>query len=143
VERAVGPMKLGSAQYAVVAVTILVMLPVILWLTVGGSIHSLYVEEVVAPRLRRDLGFEVGRVHLGPDESDERTWQAITSVAAGSVLKRAGIGRGDTGCVGVDTGGIGDIYAALELLQQKAEVKVSLSNTAVGRQPCRTVTIRR
>ena len=137
------PMKLGAAQYVIVAITLLVVLPLILWVAVPGSIHSLYVEQVVAPRLQRDFGFEVGLVHLGPHESDEEAWQAITRVAPGSVLERAGVRRGDTGCLGVDTGGMSDIYAALELLRDEAEAKVSLSNTAQGRQPCRTVIMRR
>jgi hypothetical protein len=140
---ATGPVKLGFAQYVIVTVTLLVVLPVIVWLSVPGSIHTLYLEQVVAPRLQREFGFEVGLVHLGPRESERTSWQAIARVVPGGVLDRAGMRRGDTGCLGVDTGGLGDIYAALELLKRETEVTVSLSNAATGRQPCRTVTIRR
>ena len=139
----IGPIKLGFGHYVFLAVTLLVVLPLIVWLAVPGSIYSLYLKEVVAPRLQREFGFEVGLVHLGPDESHETAWQAVTRVAPGSALERAGIKRGDTGCLGVDTGGMNEVYSALQLLQEEAEVQVALSNAAVGRQPCRTVTIHR
>ena len=135
--------KLGPAQYAVPAATVLVILPVIVWIVVGDSIYWLYVEQVVAPRLRNRFGFEVGWVHVGPGEAGEGRWHTVTKVTPGGAMERAGVRRGDTGCLGVDTGGIGDIYAALELLDRQPEVVVLLSNAAEGRQPCRSVTIRR
>jgi len=135
-------LKLGLSQYAIIAATLLVVLPVIFWFIFGDWVHSLYVDQVVAPRLQQEYGFEVGLVHLGPDEAGDRAWMAVTKVTTGSVLEHAGIRRGDTGCLGVDTGGIGDLYAALEQLEHQTEVEVSLNNTAEGSQACRTVTLR-
>jgi S1-C subfamily serine protease len=135
--------KLGAAQYVVLAATLLVTIPVIVWFMVGDQIYSLYLEDIVGPRVRREFGFEVGWVQVEPTESETGRWHAVTKVVPGGILERAGVRRGDTGCLGVDTGGIHDVYAALNALQRQAEVTISLSNVAVGRQPCRTVTIRR
>ena len=66
-----GPIRLDVAQYAALAVTVLVVLPVIFWIVFGATIRGLYVEQVVAPRVKAQFGFEVGLVHLGPEESDE------------------------------------------------------------------------
>ena len=135
--------KLGAAQYVLLATTLLVTIPIVMWLTLGDQIYSLYLQDVVGPRVRQEFGFEVGSVQVGPTESGTSRWRAVTKVVPGGIFERAGVRRGDTGCPGVDTGGIDDVYAALNALQRQAEVTISLSNAAVGRQPCRTVTIRR
>lgn len=141
--RSVPLIRLGAAQYVILAVTLLITIPVVGWFMLGDQIYSLYLEEVVAPRVRRDFAFEVGWVQVGPSESGKDRWHAVTKVAPGGMLERAGVRRGDTGCLGIDTGGMNDVYAALDALERQAEVTVSLSNAAVGRQPCRTVTVRR
>jgi hypothetical protein len=139
----VKPIRLGLTQYVLVAVTIVVVVPVIVWIVLGPAIGHFYAREVVGPRLQRKFGFEVGLIRVGGDESGPQAWEAIAKVTPGSVLARAGIRRGDTGCLGFDTGGISDIYSALEQFEDMSEVRVSLSNTAQGRKPCRTVSLRR
>jgi hypothetical protein len=136
-------MRLGSSQYAILAITLLVALPVVMWFAIGNLIHDYYVDQVVAPPLQEEFRFQVGLVRTGPDESGEDKWEAITEIAAGSPPRVRGVRRGDTGCLGLDTGGMHDVYAALERLRQQPEVTLSLSNTVLGRQPCRTVTVRR
>jgi S1-C subfamily serine protease len=137
------PIRLGPAQYAILVITLLVLIPLVTWFTIGNIVHDYYVDEIVAPQLQREFGFQVGSVRVGPGESGPDAWVAIAHIAAGSPLERAGIRRGDTGCLGVDTGGMHELYSALALLRQQSAVTVSVSNAAEGRQPCRTVTIRR
>jgi S1-C subfamily serine protease len=139
----VRPLRLGPVQFAVVAVTLLGVLPVVVWGAFGGAIRAQYLEQVVGPRVRHQFGFSVGRVRVGAAESGPDEWDAVSQVSPGSALERAGVRRGDTGCLGIDTGGLGDLYAALDRLRQETAIEVELSNAGQGRAPCRTVTIRR
>lgn len=139
----IGQVRLGPAQYAVLAVTVLVVLPIVFWTIVGPTIYQRYLEDAIGPRVQRQFAFEVAPVPVGVNESGPDAWLAVSRVTPGSQLERAGVKRGDTGCLGVDTGGMGDIYSALDELKENPEAQVSLSNADQGRQPCRTVTIRR
>lgn len=87
-------MTLGPRQWAVIAIVLLVVLPVITYIVFLQGIDSWYMREVVGPRLQREFGFRAG---LRPVRVGNEQWQMfmITSVRKGGELEKAGFRAGD------------------------------------------------
>jgi hypothetical protein len=101
------PLTPSLRQWLILAVTLLVVLPLVVGIVFQNPIQDAYVHEFVSPRLQRELGFTAGWMKA----EGQQAW-VIRSVEPDGVLARAGFREGDepSGYVhGVETGFLTDL----------------------------------
>ena len=123
----------------------LVLLPVATCVVYEEVIGEAYLEEFIAPRLRRDFGFSVGHVAVRDMKGEQIELEVITNLQPGSPLERSGLRVGDVP-FGFHRGGLHRLYSALLALQkgspqEKIEV-VNVYEMAGGRKVLREIVLR-
>jgi hypothetical protein len=84
-----------KSQWLVLAATLIVVIPVIVYLNVPNDAALVLVRQFELPALQASLGFTADRITLPPTSGTRAPVFAITAVTPGGAFWRAGVRPGD------------------------------------------------
>jgi len=133
------PITLGKTHLAYILLTLLVVLPGIMFLVFSNAIAGLWCERFELPKYEKALGFKMERRAWGATGNYHAL--AISWVGPGGTLGQAGFRPGD---VPRTYHGVGDLCSALSSASAGAPVQLEVTNLddqPSGQRVWRVVTI--